>query len=196
VESEDGDVTRLLAALQNRAASFSDLAPLIYDELRSLARRHLRRERSEHTLQATALVNEAWLRLSADRNLDWPSRAQFLAGASAAMRRVLVDHARKVKAERRGGGRKRMSLTVAEFAVADDPDRLLLLDEALERLAAEDARAAEIARLRLFAGLSPEETARALDVSVRTAGREWTYARTRLTELLQDTAPPRGEHAP
>lgn len=177
-------VTRLLSALKARAASLDDLAPLVYDELRELARGRLGRERRGHTLQATALVNEAWLRLADDRNLDWPTRRHFYAAAAEAMRRVLVDHARKVKAERRGGDRARMSLTVAELAIDDDAERLLALDEALAKLAANDARAADVARLRLFAGLSPEDVAAALEISVRSAGREWTYARTRLAEML------------
>lgn len=181
------EITRLLESLKVRTSSLADLAPLVYDELRQLARARIGRERSDHTLSATALVNEAWMRLSEDRALDWPSRRHFFAAASEAMRRVLVDHARKVQAERRGGGRGRMTLTVAGLAIDDDPDRLLALDEALDRLDESDPRAAEVARLRLFAGLSPEEVAGALDLSVRTAGREWTYARTRLQELLSGT---------
>ncbi len=179
------EVTRILSVVKKDSGALNDLAPLVYDELRAIARQRLSRERSGHTLQATALVNEAWMRLVDDKNLDWPTRRHFFAAASEAMRRVLVDHARKVKAERRGGGKARLSFTVAELVpVGDDPDRVLLLDEALTGLEKDDPRAAEVARLRLFAGLSPEECAEALDVSVRSAGRDWTYARTRLMERL------------
>lgn len=165
---------------------WSDLLPLVYDELRELARRRMASERSEHTLQATALVHEAYLRLAGDQDMDWKSRRHFFGAAAEAMRRVLVDHARKVKSEKRGGDRARMTLTVAEMAEDGDPDRVLALDDALTKLGQEDARAAEVARLRFWAGLGVEDTAKALEVSERTVMREWAYARARLAELLGD----------
>lgn len=179
-----GEVTRLLDALRGGRGSLSDLAPLVYDELRAIARSRMRRERDGHTLSATALVNEAWMRLDQNRELSAQNRGQFLAAASEAMRRVLVDHARKVKSERRGGDRARMTITLDECAVGDDPDRMLALDEALATLDAADARAAHVARLRLFSGLGPEEVADVLGTSVRSVGRDWTYARAHLTEFL------------
>lgn len=181
-----GDVTRLLDALRGGRGSLSDLAPLVYDELRSIAQARMRKERDGHTLSATALVHEAWMRLDQNRQMSAVNRGQFLAAASEAMRRVLVDHARKVKSERRGGDRARMTITLDECAVGDDADRMLALDDALEKLAATDARAAQVARLRLFSGLGPEEVADVLETSVRSVGRDWTYARAHLTQWLAD----------
>lgn len=198
---ESGDVTRLLDALRGGRGSLGDLAPLVYDELRAIAQARMRRERDGHTLSATALVHEAWMRLDQNRQLSAANRGQFLAAASEAMRRVLVDHARKVKSERRGGDRARMTITLEECTVGDDADRMLALDEALETLAQADARAAQVARLRLFSGLGPEEVADVLETSVRSVGRDWTYARAHLTQFLTgrdsgdggaDDAQPRG----
>lgn len=188
MDDRRADVTAILADVSGPRAAWERLLPLVYDELRELAARQVARERAGHTLQATALVHEAWLRLVGDEAVAWSGRRHFFGAAAEAMRRVLVDHARKVRAAKRGGDRARLSLTLSGLAVEDDPDRLLALDEALSRLQAEDERAAEVAWLRFFAGLSVEETALALEVSQRTVMREWTFARARLSELLGDPA--------
>ena len=178
-------VTRLLRVAAEGADVAGELFPLVYDELRAIAGRRMASERAQHTLQATALVHEAYLRLVHDEEMDWNGRRHFFGAAAQAMRRVLGDHARKAKAEKRGGDRAKMSITAAEMlAEGDDAETLLALDEALDRLEAEDPRAAEVARLRFFAGLSVEEVTHALEVSERTVLREWAYARARLFELL------------
>jgi len=180
-------VTRILDLAREQPDALEPLLPLVYDELRELARARMRSERDGHTLQATALVHEAWMRLAGDR-VDWQGRRHFFGAAAEAMRRVLVDHARKVRASKRGGDLERVSLSVARVVVDEQPERLLALDEALAQLAGEDERAAEVARLRFFAGLSVPETAAALEVSERTVAREWTFARARLAELLGSDA--------
>ncbi len=178
------EVTRILNEASRREDAWSELLPLVYEELQTLARNRMRGERGEHTLQATALVHEAYMRLVGDENMAWESRRHFFGAAAEAMRRVLVDHARKAKSQKRGGDRARLSITVAELVQHDDPDRLLAMDDALAKLGKEDARAAEVARLRFYTGLGVEETALAMDVSERTVMREWSYARARLAELL------------
>jgi RNA polymerase sigma factor (TIGR02999 family) len=155
-------------------------------ELRRLAEQRMARERPEHTLQATALVNEAWLRL-AGSDQDWSDRGRFLAAAAEAMRRILVDHARGARAQKRGGAAGRMSISAVDPAFEADPEQVLALDEALEQLAEQDERAAEVARLRFFAGLGVDETADALGVSRRTVLREWKFARARLMQALGGT---------
>lgn len=179
-------MTRLLREASEREDAWSELLPLVYEELRVLAASRMRAERAGHTLEATALVHEAYLRLVGDVDMEWRSRRHFFGAAAESMRRVLVDHARKAKSAKRGGDRARLSFTVAELVQHDDPDRLLALDDALTTLQGEDARAAEVARLRFYTGLGVEETALALDVSERTVMREWSYARARLAELLAD----------
>ena len=178
------EVTRLLALVGSEAGAQDRLLALVYDELRQLAERRMGGERAGHTLQATALVHEAWMRLAGTERMDWSSRRHFFGAAAEAMRRVLVDHARKVRSAKRGGDRARLSLSLADVEVDEQPERLLALDEALDRLAAEDERAAEVARLRWFAGLDVKEVAAALDVSERTVMREWAFAKARLSELL------------
>jgi RNA polymerase sigma factor (TIGR02999 family) len=177
-------VTRILQGDVTPEDAWAQLLPLVYDELKMIAQRRMIAERGGHTLQATALVHEAYMRLVVDEDMSWSSRRHFFGAAAEAMRRVLVDHARKVKADKRGGDRARVSLSVGHLVGQDDPDRLLALDEALGTLAAEDPRAAEVARLRYFAGLTVADTALALDCSERTVMREWTFARARLSELL------------
>ena len=182
------DVTRILSEMQgeSRDAAMERLLPLIYDELRTLARAQLRHERPDHTLQPTALVHEAYLRLLGGRQPAWNDRQHFFRAAAEAMRRILVDSARRAKAKRRGGDRVRADITLSEFPELVEPDRLLELDEALSHLGQEDERAAEVARLRLFSGLSPDEAAAVLDVSPRTAAREWAFARARLVEMMAE----------
>jgi len=179
-----GDFTRLLAEAEKDERAFQALFALVHDELVQLARGQMARERAGHTLQATALVNEAWLRLAGDAEHAFGSRRHFFGAAARAMQRVLTDHARKVLAEKRGADRERLALTGLDLAATDDPARALELADALETLEKEDPRAAEVARLRLFAGLEVGEVAAALETSERTVAREWAYARARLTQLL------------
>lgn len=177
------EVTRLLrAGAAGRAALFE----CVYGELREIAGARMRGERAHHTLQATALVHEAWLRLVDHRNADWRDRAHFYGAAAEAMRRILIDHARRGAAEKRGGGFERVTLGVLESELEVEADEAVALAEALERLAQHDPRAAEVTRLRFFAGLSVEDTAQALGVTPRTVHREWTYARARLFEWLRE----------
>lgn len=182
MESRPDDISRLLAD----GADANRLFPLVYDEMRALARRRMQRERSDHTLQATALAHEAWERLACDTRMDWRGRRHFFGAAAEAMRRILVDHARRVNAEKRGGGRERVTLGAVDAPLDVEAERLLALTEALEQLESEDPRAAEVTRLRFLAGLSVEETAAALGIGERTVAREWAFARARLFELLED----------
>ena len=171
-------LTELLAAWGAGDTGASDaLVPLVYDELRRQARRALRREGEGHTLQATALVHEAWLRLDAQHDARWESRSHFLAVAAQTMRRVLVDHARARRALKRGGGDVQITLDDTYPAVTPDAVDVLALDEALSLLAAMDARKARLVELRYFAGLSIPEAAAALGVSQATVIREWAVAR-------------------
>jgi RNA polymerase sigma factor (TIGR02999 family) len=169
------EVTRLLdaAAAGDRQAA-ADLLPLVYDELRKLAAARMAAEAPGHTLDATALVHEAYLRLVDDQHFD--GRGHFFAAAAEAMRRVLVERARRKKSPKHGGGRRRVELSEAH-RVLESSDDLLLLDEALDRLSTEDATAVAIVKLRLFAGLSVEEAAAALGLARATAYRHWTFAR-------------------
>ncbi|MBI4500452.1 MAG: sigma-70 family RNA polymerase sigma factor [Gemmatimonadetes bacterium] len=183
------DVTRILADMrgQSREAAVERLFPLVYNELRVLARAHLRRERSDHTLQATALVHEAYLRLLGGVQPPWNDRQHFFRAAAEAMRRILIEHARKRGRVKRGGKRQRVELSDVDLANSGDPDRLLALDEAFRRLEEQDPQAADVVRLRFFAGLSVEETAQATGLSERTVKREWAFARAWLYDALRDT---------
>jgi RNA polymerase sigma factor (TIGR02999 family) len=161
------------------------LLPVVFDELRRLAGAYLRRERADHTLQPTALVNEAYLRLVDQRNVGWQNRAQFFGIAANLMRQILVDHARRRDAEKRGGSnRQRLSLTQAERIAREQEVDVLALDEAMERLAAFDPQQARIVELKFFAGLTIEETAEVLGVSHATVEREWKLARAWLRREL------------
>jgi RNA polymerase sigma factor (TIGR02999 family) len=173
------DVTRILSAIeQGDPAAAEQLLPLVYDELRRLAAQKLAHEQPGQTLQATALVHEPYLRLVGGApDAHWNSRGHFFAAAAEAMRRILVENARRKKTEKHGGKRKRIDLSQAEPFDQADPDALLDLDELLTLLAAEDPEAAGVAKLRIFAGLSVEETAQALSTSRASAYRQWTYAR-------------------
>jgi RNA polymerase sigma factor (TIGR02999 family) len=187
--AEPSDVTRLLNELPVRPGASDELFPLVYEELRSLARSRMRNERLEHTLQATALVHEVFVRLV---GVDLPSfegRRHFFRVAAEAMRRVLIDHARKRDSLKRGGPRRAIPLHAIELAAESDNDDLLVVDDAIQKLAGEDARAAEIVNLRFYAGLSTEDIAEALQISERTVMREWAFARARLFELLHADAP-------
>ena len=156
-------VTRLLDAAASGEAKASDaLLPLVYDELRKLAVHRMTSERADHTLQATALVHEAYLRLVGDRDIQWANRVHFFHAAAEAMRRILIEHARAKGGPKRGGGRKKLPLDVVDLAVEADPVQIMALDEAISRLEQEDADAARVVRLRFYAGLSVEEVAKAV----------------------------------
>lgn len=188
-DGAEGEVTRLLALWSSGDASALErLAPLVYEELRTLAGRLLRGERAGHTLQPTALVNEAFLRLAGGRTVDWKGRTHFFAVAARAMRRILVDHARTRLAGKRGGGATRISLTETPLSVPAPDVDVLALDEALERLAGLDPGQARVVELRFFAGLSVEETAEAIGASPATVKREWSSARAWLFRELGGTA--------
>ena len=146
----------------------------------------MREERAAHTLQATALVHEAYVRLVGAEGIEWESRAHFFRVAAEAMRRILIDHARKKGAQKRGGGARGIPLTIASLADDADPADFLALHEAIQQLEQEDARAAEIVKLRFFAGLSVADTVRVLGLSERTVMREWAFARARLSQLLEE----------
>jgi RNA polymerase sigma factor (TIGR02999 family) len=170
------EVTHILDAIaQGHPQAAAQLFPLVYDELRRLAAAQMAREKPGQTLDATALVHEAYLRLVGDRH--FANTGDFFAACAEAMRRILVDRARRKRAEKRGGSGQRFELSEDDRVVLADPDTLLAVDEALDLLKAEDAQAADLARLRLFAGLSMEECAAALGLSRATAFREWAYAR-------------------
>ncbi|MBV9082484.1 MAG: sigma-70 family RNA polymerase sigma factor [Acidobacteriaceae bacterium] len=172
-----GEITRLLAEMEARK---EDAAPrlfeLLYDELRRLAQHHLANEREDHTLQATALVHEAWLKLS-DRGRTWQNRAHFFAAASSAIRRILVDYARAKHAAKRPGSQEKVRLDDAAFVSDEQFENMIDIDRALTRLGAIDARQSRIVELRYFGGLTAEETAQLLDISVNTVQRDWSVAR-------------------
>ena len=188
------DVTRILSAIEKGdPQAAEDLLPLVYDELRKLAAERMAQEKPGQTLQATALVHEAYLRLVASPGREsgeceqhWNSRGHFIAAAAEAMRRILVDNARRKQTEKHGGKRKRLDFSQAEPITQADPDQVLDLDEALTLLAGEDPDAAQVAKLRIFAGLSVEETAQALSVSRAHAYRQWAYARAWLQARLRE----------
>jgi RNA polymerase sigma factor (TIGR02999 family) len=170
------NVAQLLNAIDNGdPQAASQLLPLVYDELRRLAAQKLAHETPGQTLDATGLVHEAYLRLAGERRFH--NRGHFFNAAAEAMRRILVERARHKRAEKRGGSAQRFELSETDRVVVPDPETLLAVDEALALLAAEDAAAAELARLRLFAGLSVEEAGQALGISRATAFRDWAYAR-------------------
>jgi len=175
------DLTHLLAEGRR-----DEIFELVYTELHAIALGAMKKERADHSLQATGLVHEVYVRLQGDSRASWPSRAAFFHAAGEAMRRILVEHARKRGAQKRGGGRARSPLSVADLAEMNDPREVVALDEAFVRLETEDPRAAEVVRLRFFAGLSVDQTAEAMGISRRTALREWEYARAWLKSELDD----------
>ena len=179
------EATRILDAIQQgdpKAAE--DLLPLVYDELRRLAAHKMAAEAAGQTLQPTALVHEAWLRLGGDQLPAWQNRAHFVAAAAEAMRRVLIDRARRKNRIRHGKGLTRVDLDTVELAVQADDDTLLRVDEALEKLAEEDPVKAQLVKLRFFVGLSVPEACRALGMSETTGKRHWAYARAWLYDAL------------
>jgi len=184
------EVSQLLVEWRNGDQEALDrLMPLVYDELRRIAGRYMNRERSEHTLQTTALVNEAYLRLVDQKNVDWQNRAHFFAVAASVMRHLLVDHARARGRIRRGADPQQVSLDEAALISEQKGEEMIALDEALTKLAAIDARKVKIVELRYFSGLSAEETATVLGVSEITVKREWLKAKAWLyRELSQETS--------
>jgi len=182
-------VTELLQAWSNGdQAALEKLVPLVYRELRRLAQRYVARDRPGHTLQATALVHEAYLRLVGRQNVRWQNRAHFFGVSAQLMRRILVDYARARRYAKRGGGAQQLSLDEAAVVSREKCRELVALDEALDSLAAFDPRKSQVAELRFFGGLSVEETAEVLKVSPRTVMREWTLARAwLLRELRQES---------
>jgi RNA polymerase sigma-70 factor, ECF subfamily len=173
-----GDVTQLLADVQSgRPDVASQLIPLVYEELRRLARGQMRRERSDHTLQATALVHEAYFRLVNQPERTWQNRTHFIRIAAQVMRRMLIDYARARRTAKREGGLQRVPLEEPLLFTEEQSDELLALDEALERLAQFDARQSRVVELRFFGGLTVEETAEALGISPKTVKRDWCVAR-------------------
>jgi RNA polymerase sigma factor (TIGR02999 family) len=172
------DVTRILGCLQaGEDHAAEELLPLVYNELRKLAAQKLASEAPGQTLQPTALVHEAWLRVQALGKHDWQNRRQFFTAAAEAMRRILIDNARRKRAQRHGGGQARTDFPEEGIAAPTDDDRLLAVHDALDKLAAQDLPKAELVKLRYFVGLSVEEAADVLDISVPTAKRHWSYAK-------------------
>jgi RNA polymerase sigma-70 factor, ECF subfamily len=172
------DVTALLTDLaKGNGGAASKLIPLVYDELRRLAGGYMRRERSDHTLQPTALVHEAYLKLVEQRSVDWQGRAHFLGIAAQIMRRILIDHARGHLRDKRGGGERPVPLDEALVFAPEQSSELVKLDQSLERLAKLDPRQSKIVELRFFGGLTVEQTAEVLGISEKTVKRDWSMAK-------------------
>jgi RNA polymerase sigma factor (TIGR02999 family) len=186
------DVTRILSAIEQGDPSAAEqLLPLVYEELRKLAAQRLKEEKPGQTLQATALVHEAYLRLVGEQNKQqWDNRGHFFAAAAESMRRILLNRARDKNRAKRGGGRSRVDLDRIEIALDTHDEQLIALDEALTQLALEDADAARLVNLRFFAGLTLKDAAVSLGLAPRTAERQWAYARAWLyARLRQDDGP-------
>lgn len=185
VDTTPGDVTRLLHQLKhgNRDAE-AELIPLVYRRLRKIAASRLQRENPRHTLQPTALVHEAWLRLAKLPEIDWQDRSHFFAVSATVMRRILVDHARASHARKRGDSWDPVSIDAAILPSPERAPEILALDEALDRLSALDARQARIVELRFFAGMTEEEAGAALGISARTVKRDWRIAKAWLYKEL------------
>jgi RNA polymerase sigma-70 factor, ECF subfamily len=182
-----GEITQLLKQLRTGSQDAeSKLVPLVYRELRQLAARYMRRERPEHTLQPTALVHEAYLKLIQQQSVDWQSRAHFYGVASRLMRRILIDHARRVKDQKHGGGHN-VALDPDLIAVQGKSPDILALDEALTRLEQDAPRQSQVVELRFFGGCSEDEIAKMLGISVRTVKRDWRVARAWLYAELSNT---------
>jgi RNA polymerase sigma factor (TIGR02999 family) len=185
VDEPQQDVTRILGQMPRRPEAAEELLALVYEQLRAIARARMRGERADHTLDATALVHEVYMKLLGGEEIAWEDRGHFFRAAAEAMRRILIDHARKRDSKKRGGGKRMLPLSVVDLAEHHEPEDILAFDEAIQTLEKEDPRAAEVVRLRFLAGLSVEETAAVLDVSERTVMREWAFAKARLYELLE-----------
>jgi RNA polymerase sigma factor (TIGR02999 family) len=167
-------------------AAAEQLLPLVYEELRHLARHKMANEAAGQTLQPTALVHEAWLRLTGNQNQKWNSRAHFFGAAAEAMRRILIENARRKHAARHGGGQPKVNIEEVEIAVAVKDEELLAVNDALEKLAARDKAKAELVKLRYFVGLTTEEAAQVLEISIPTADRWWNFSRAWLYEEIKN----------
>ena len=188
------DVTRIVEAIgQGDAEAADKLLALVYEELRKLAAHKMASEAPGQTLQPTALVHEAWLRLTGNPGVKWDGRAHFFAAAAEAMRRILIDNARRKSAQKHGAGLERVELDDADAAAKADDTTLLLINDALELLAIEDPESAELVKLRFFVGLTNEEAAAAMGLSERTVKRHWTFARAWLYDQIgrNDSIQPR-----
>lgn len=185
--TDNQEVTLLLSALtRGDDGAATKLIPVVYDELRRLAGSYMRRERVDHTLQATALVHEAYLKLVEQRSVDWQSRAHFFGVAAQLMRRILIDHARGHTRQKRGGEQRKVSLDEAFVFSEKQADELLAVDDSLNRLAEIDPRQARVVELRFFGGLSVEEAAEVLGVSPKTVKRDWSVAKAWLYADLKE----------
>jgi len=180
------DVTRILGRVhEGDPKAAEELLPLVYDELRKLATNRMAQERAGQTLQPTALVHEAWLRLVGMQEAKWTGRAHFFGAAAEAMRRILIENARRKKAQRHGGGQVKVNIDDVDIPAVAKDDELVAIDEALEKFAARDPQKAELVKLRYFVGLNIEQAAELLGISVPTANRWWAYSRAWLYEEIK-----------
>jgi RNA polymerase sigma factor (TIGR02999 family) len=185
------DVTRILEAIEDgNPAAAKDLLPLVYEELRRLARSKMAQQAAGHTLQPTALVHEAWLRLVGAQRTEWHGRSHFFAAAAEAMRHILVDSARRKRRAKHGGNQERLNVDEIEIAAGMDDEKILLVNDALEKLAMEDPVRAEVVKLHYFVGLTHAESAEILGVSEKTVRRHWNYARVWLFQSIQSADQP------
>jgi len=180
------DVTRILERVQQgEVKAAEELLPLVYEELRKLAAHKMANEPPGQTLQATALVHEAWLRLAGNEDQHWQNRTHFFGAAAEAMRRILIDKARHKRSLKRNAGAERLDLDQVDVAASADDETLLVVNDALEKLALEDPQSAELVKLRFFVGMTNEEAAHALGISERSAKRYWTFARAWLYQEIR-----------
>ena len=183
------EVTRILERVQQgEAQAAEELLPLVYDELRKLAAHKMAHEPPGQTLQPTALVHEAWLRLGGSENQHWANRGHFFAVAAEAMRRILIERARRRQRVRHGGGQERVDVAEVEIAAPENDERLLEVHEALDQLAREDREKADVVKLRFFVGLTDREVAEVLGLSERTVERHWAYAKAWLFRTMQSSS--------
>ncbi|HET7288647.1 MAG TPA: sigma-70 family RNA polymerase sigma factor [Pyrinomonadaceae bacterium] len=186
---QEHEITQLLAEWRDgNQAALDDLYPLVYDELHRLARRYMSRERKGHTLQTTALINEAFVRLVDQRNVQWANRSHFFAISAQIMRRILIDHARRHAYAKRGGGARQVSLDETATVIQEDLAEFLRLDEALKSLAELDPRRSQVVELKYFGGLNNDEIAGVLKISKNTVIRDWNMARAWLHSQLAGSA--------
>jgi len=188
-KTQPHQITELLAEWRDgNQSALDELYPLVYDELHRLARRYMSRERKGHTLQTTALINEAYVRLVDQKNVQWANRSHFFAISAQIMRRILIDHARRYGYAKRGGGAKQVSLEEVAAIVPGQGRELIRLDEALKSLAERDPRRSQVVELRYFGGLNNEEIAGVLNVSQNTVTRDWNMARAWLYQQLSENS--------